>query len=187
MLISDGCFNSDLKTGTYAEQETKFENGTVAMIPQGTWVSSALTTALGVKKMNEQVGFQPMSTSDDTAAYTTTFSLQVPKTGNTKQESAALDFLDFASGSAYQQFINANNQAPALSGFTTPSDLPDALVSAYKALSGASFPQLFAASFGPLPTYMSELIDGSASPDAVAEDLQQQWLKSAQAIGLSGF
>ena len=34
---------------------------------------------------------------------------------------------------------------------------------------------------------MSEMIDGSVTPEQVANDLQQQWMKSAQAIGLPGF
>jgi raffinose/stachyose/melibiose transport system substrate-binding protein len=188
-LINDGCFNSNLKTGTYAQQESQFETGTTAMIPQGTWVSPDLVKAMGVTKMNTQVGWQALSTSTATAAYSTTFSLQVPKTGNTATESAALSFLDFASGSAYQTFVDTNDQAPALSGFKTPDNVPSALLSAYQALSGAgsSYPQLFVASYGPFTTYMSELIDGSATPTQVTTNLQQQWIKSAQAIGLTGF
>ena len=67
--------------------------------------------------------------------------------------------------------------------------MPSALLSAYKALSGSetSYPQLFVASYGPFTTYMSELIDGSATPTQVTTNLQQQWIKSAQAIGLTGF
>ena len=34
---------------------------------------------------------------------------------------------------------------------------------------------------------MSEMIDGSVTPEQVAANLQQQWMKSAQALGLSGF
>jgi raffinose/stachyose/melibiose transport system substrate-binding protein len=186
-LIKDGCFNSDIKTGTYAQQESEFETGKTAMIPQGSWVSPDLVTAMGVTKMNAQVGWQAMSTSTPTAAYSTTFSLQVPKTGDTTTESAALSFLDFASGPAYQKFVNANDQAPALSGFTTPANLPSALLANYQALTHSGYPQLFVASYGPFTTYMSEMIDGSATPEQVAGNLQQQWLKSAQAIGLTGF
>ncbi|MEW1824147.1 extracellular solute-binding protein [Streptomyces sp. NPDC088196] len=188
-LIKDGCFNSNLKTATYAQQEAAFESGRTAMIPQGTWVSPDLVKALGVKKMNAQVGWQALSTSTSTAAYSTTLSVQVPKTGDTKKESGALSFLDFASGPAYQKFVDANNQAPALTGFKPPADLPTALLSAYGALAGAgkSYPQLFAASYGPFTTYLSEMINGSATPEKVATQLQQQWTKSAQAIGLAGF
>jgi raffinose/stachyose/melibiose transport system substrate-binding protein len=188
-LIKDGCFNSNLKTGTYAQQESEFETGKTAMIPQGSWVSPDLVTAMGVTKMNAQVGWQTLSTSTPIAGYSTTFSLQVPKTGDTTTESAALSFLDFASGPAYQTFVNANDQAPALAGFTTPANLPSALLANYQALdgSGTSYPQLFVASYGPLTTYVSEMIDGSVTPEQVAATLQQQWMKSAQALGLSGF
>ncbi len=189
MLIKDGCFNSTLKTGTYAQQESDFETGKTAMIAQGTWVSPDLVQAMGVTKMNAQVGWQALSTSTPTAAYSTTFSLQVPKTGDATAESAALSFLDFASGPAYQRFVDVNDQAPALAGFSTPANLPSALRASYQALSGtgSSYPQLFVASYGPFTTYMSELIDGSATPEQVATDLQQQWMKSARAIGLTGF
>jgi raffinose/stachyose/melibiose transport system substrate-binding protein len=186
-LIKDGCFNSNLSTGTYAQQESEFETGKTAMIPQGSWVSPDLVTAMGVTKMNAQVGWQALSTSTPTAAYSTTFSLQVPKTGDTTTESAALSFLDFASGPAYQKFVNANDQAPALSGFSTPGNLPAALLANYQALTSSGYPQLFVASYGPFTTYMSEMIDGSATPLQVANNLQQQWVKSAQAIGLPGF
>ena len=157
------------------------------MIPQGSWVSPDLVKAMGVTKMNAQTGWQALSTSTPTAAYSTTFSLQVPKTGDTTNESAALSFLDFASGPAYQQFVNANDQAPALSGFTTPSNLPSALLANYQALASSGYPQLFVASYGPFTTYMSEMIDGSATPQQVANNLQQQWMKSAQALSLPGF
>jgi len=157
------------------------------MIPEGNWVSPDLVKAMGVTKMNAQVGWQALSTSTPTAAYSTTFSLQVPKTGDTTTESAALSFLDFASGSAYQQFVNANDQAPALSGFSTPANLPSALLTNYQALTSSAYPQLFVASYGPFTTYMSEMIDGSDTPQQVATELQQQWMKSAQAIGLAGF
>lgn len=186
-LIKDGCFNSNLKTGTYAQQESEFETGKTAMIPQGSWVSPNLVQAMGITQMNAQVGWQALSTSTPTAAYSTTFSLQVPKTGDTSTESAALSFLDFASGPAYQQFVNANDQAPALSGFSTPSNLPSALLANYQALASSGYPQLFVASYGPFTTYMSELIDGSTTPGQVGTELQQQWTKSAQAIGLAGF
>ena len=188
-LVKDGCFNSNLKTGTYAEQESDFETGKVAMIPQGSWVSPNLVQAMGVTKMNAEIGWQALSTSTPTAAYSTTFSLQVPKTGKTDTESAALSFLDFASGSAYQTFVDTNDQAPALSGFSTPANVPSALLANYKALSGSgtSYPQLFAASYGPFTTYMSEMIDGSATPAKVGSDLQQQWSQSATALSLPGF
>ena len=139
-LIRDGCFNSNLKTGTYAQQESEFETGKTAMIPQGTWVSPDLVKALGVTKMNALMGWQALSTSTPTAAYSTTFSLQVPKTGDTANESAALSFLDFASGPAYQKFVNANDQAPALSGFHTPANLPSALLANYQALARLGLP-----------------------------------------------
>ena len=186
-LIKDGCFNSDLKTGTYARQESEFESGRTAMIAQGTWVSPDLVKDMGVPKMNAQLGWQALSTRTATAAYSTTFSLQVPKTGNTTNESAALSFLDYASGPAYQKFVDTNDQAPALAGFQTPAMVPSALLSAYRALSGPAYPQLLAASYGPFTTYLGEMIDGSATPEQVANDLQQQWTKSAQAIGLTGF
>ncbi|WP_225447231.1 ABC transporter substrate-binding protein [Streptacidiphilus sp. PB12-B1b] len=186
-LIKDGCFNSNLKTGTYAQQESEFESGKVAMIPQGSWVSPDLVKAMGVTKMNQEIGWQAMSTSTATAAYSTTFSLQVPKTADTKGESAALSFLDFASGPAYQTFVDTNDQAPALSGFKTPANVPDALLANYTALAGSGYPQLFVASYGPFTTYMSEMIDGSATPERVANDLQQQWEQSATALSLPGF
>jgi raffinose/stachyose/melibiose transport system substrate-binding protein len=188
-LMNDGCFNSNQKTGTYAEQESDFETGKTAMITQGTWVSPDLIKAMGVTKLNEQVGWQALSTSTATAAYSTTFSVQAPKTGNTTQGSAALSFLDYASGPAYQTFVDTNDQAPALSGFTTPKNLPSALLTAYQALEGqgTSYPQLFVASYGPFITYLSEMINGSATPAQVAAKLQQQWVKSAQAIGVTGF
>lgn len=186
-LIKDGCFNGNLSTGTYAQQESDFETGKVAMIPQGSWVSPDLVQAMGVAKMNEEIGWQALSTSTPTASYSTTFSLQVPKTGDTANESAALSFLDFASGPAYQTFVDTNDQAPAISGFTTPANVPTALLANYQALAGSGYPQLFAASYGPFTTYMSEMIDGSATPTKVASDLQQQWDQSASALNLPGF
>jgi raffinose/stachyose/melibiose transport system substrate-binding protein len=186
-LIGDGCFNSNLSTGTYAQQETEFETGKTAMITQGSWVSPDLETAMGVTKMNREIGWQALSTTNATAAFSTTFSLQVPKTGDTTQESAALSFLDYAAGPAYQVFLNANEQAPALSGFSTPPGVPTALVANYTALVNAVVPPNLAASYGPLTTYMSELIDGSATPEKVASDLQQQWTQSATALNLPGF
>ncbi|MEV6110537.1 extracellular solute-binding protein [Streptomyces sp. NPDC051940] len=188
-LVADGCFNKNLRTGTYAEQEELFAAGKVAMIPQGTWVSADFVKSVGVERMNKSMGWQALSASTPTAAYATTFSVQMPRTGDRKREQAALAFLKFASGPAYQKFVDVQKQAPTLDGFTTPAEVPEATGAAYAALQGGtdSAPQLFAADFGPFPTYMSKLINGTSSPEQVAGDLQAAWTKSAKAVGLPGF
>ncbi|MFB6720924.1 ABC transporter substrate-binding protein [Kribbella sp. NPDC056345] len=188
-LVTEGCFNSNLKTGTYAEQQEKFAAGQVAMLPQGTWISSDFVKSVGVTTMNQKMGWQALSTTSPTAAYSTTFSVQMPRTGNEKQEQAAAAFLKFASGAGYLHFVDVQKQAPALTGFTTPPEVPAATQAAYAALEsdGTSYPQLFAADFGPFPTYLSKLINGSSTPEQVAADLQAAWAKSAKTAGLTGF
>ncbi len=138
------------------------------MIPQGSWVSPNLVQAMGATKMNQEIGWQSLSTSTPTAAYSTTFSLQVPKDRRHRHRvGRALVPRASPPGPAYQTFVNTNDQAPALSGFTTPANVPTALLANYTALSGSGtsyLKQLFAASYGPFTTYMSEMIDGSATP-----------------------
>ncbi|MGW1343232.1 ABC transporter substrate-binding protein [Kribbella sp. NPDC002412] len=186
-LTKAGCFNSNLKTGTYAEQQEKFAAGKVAMIPQGTWVSSDFVKSVGVAAMNKTMGWQALSTSTPTAAYSTTFSIQVPRTGDEKREQAAVAFLKFASGPGYQKFVDGQKQPPTLTGFTTPAEVPEATQAAYAALESDGYPQSFAADYGPFPTFMSKLINGSSTPEQVAGDLQAAWAKSAKTAGLTGF
>ncbi len=185
-MQTQGLFNSNLLTATYAQQEAALLQGKAAYIAQGNWVVADLIKQSSLQNVNDNIGWFPLAVNDATSQWTTPQSLSLPVTGNKTREAAALAFFTYASGPAYQDFVNANDQVPALSGFQTPSDIPVPNVTAYASLD-AGIPDQWAADYGDFPTFMSELITNQATPMQVGQDLENAWVKSATTLGVPGF
>jgi hypothetical protein len=77
-----------------------------------------------------------------------------------------------------------------LRGFPNPKGIARPLVEANKLFRTDSVPQFqqtLQAAYGPFETFLQSMIAGKTTAKGVAQNLQQEFEKSAKQIGLKGF
>jgi len=189
-LRDQGCFNSDYKVGTYTGEQTALTTGSTAMVAQGSFMIPDLLKQLGQKKLDETVGFAPFSAGGPLVQWQPNFAFYLPKNKDSVKLNAAASLLNFASGPAYQDFINTAGTPSALEGFETPSTVPQAIQDADAAFAKQSvgnFQTYMKADYGDFPTIMSQILVGQITPEEAGKQMQATWVKTAKVAGLAGF
>jgi raffinose/stachyose/melibiose transport system substrate-binding protein len=190
--IDKGCFNKNLSTATFADEQQALLDGKTAMVAQGPWFIDALVGTVGVATVNDTVGFSAFSDKTPTVAW---LAVQigtyfVTKNTDPEKEAAALEFIRWVSGDGYGQYLIDAKDMPVYPGFTAPADVPQPILDANEALqtSGALHNSTaLQASYGSFVTFLSEMIAGTKTPQQVAESLQAEFSKSAKAMGMPGY
>ena len=189
-LITDGYFNSDLKTATFEEQGPALLDGKAAMALQVNSYFGLLQSLADTKTLNEKIGFFPISPKGivGTSIPDQSNALVAYKTGDSKKEAASRQFLEYWMGDGYKTFIESRNTVSLLKTATTPSTVPTALVQSADALSDSvGSMQALAVANPDLYLNLGDMIQGTKTPDQVAETTQQQWEQLAKAQGVKGF
>jgi len=142
--------------------------------------------------LDQNVGFFGLSTDSDVTSWQTvgTGSVYAPITGDVAKEAAARQFIDWATGDDYQTFLDDSKQFPIITGYTAPTGVPMVQVEANDAFLANSVPQFqqtLEASYGAFETFLSEMIDGTKTPQEVGDALDEQFNLSAKDLGLPGF
>lgn len=189
-LIQEGLFNSDIKTATFVDQGNALLNGKAAMVMQVNTFFSELQAESNTAELNKKIGFFPISPDGNVGTYIPDQSnaLVAFKTGDSKQEAAARQFLSYWLGRGYQNFVNAVSTVSLIKGVDTPSAVPTALQDVAKSLdSSVGSMQALAIANPDLYLNLADMIQGTKTPVEVAQTTQSQFAQLAKAEGAKGF
>ena len=191
-LQDKGCLNEDVLTSTFTDQQQALIDGTAAMVFQGSWMIDSMKDSFGIPSLDENVGFFGLSTDSGVASWQTvgTGSVYAPLTGDAAREAASRQFIDWATGDDYGQFLEDSKQFPIIQGYDVPAGVAQVQIDANDALLADSVPQFqqtLEAAYGPFETFLQEMIAGQKSPQDVGDALDEEFEQSAKDLGLPGF
>lgn len=187
-LKSAGCFNSDATTGTWDASMKAVLSGSAAMVANSSDSVALLDSDVSgdTAKVDATVGFAGVSATKPVANYSPSplGTYYVPKTGNAKDEAAAVQFIKFITGPGYAAYVKEAGTIPTLSGTPTPKlqGLMTEVQQAYDdgaTLSVNSEIPGFT-SYGALA---QGLLAGQDTPSQVASKMQAYYLEASAASG----
>lgn len=191
-LLDAGCYNDDILTATFENEQQALMEGRAAMVFQGSWIIPSLIDSYGQEEMDATVGFFGLSENSNVVSWQTTGTgaVYAPLTGDPEREALARDFIDWATGEGYQSFLDESKQYPIIQGYEAPADLPVLLQEANALFleNGApQFQQTLVASYGAFESYLSEMVSGQITPQQVMERMDAEFQRSARLLGIPGF
>lgn len=189
-LIQGGYFNADLKTATFQDQGTALLGGKAGMAIQVNSFFGELQSLASTDELNQKIGFFPISPSGNVGTFIPDQSnaLVAFKTGDDKREAAARQFLSYWLGKGYGDFVTSQKTVSLLKGTQTPSDVPTALQDVAKSLDDSvGSMQALAIANPDLYLNLGDMIQGTKTPEQVAQATQSQFAQLAKAQGAKGF
>ncbi|MFP3464110.1 ABC transporter substrate-binding protein [Leifsonia sp. SIMBA_070] len=189
-LINDGLFNSDIKTATLVDQGKALLDGKTAMVMQVNSFFGELQATSNTDELNKKIGFFPISPKGNVGTFIPDQSnaLVAFKTGDTKREAAARQFLSYWLGDGYQDFVKAQSTVSLIKGVDTPSTVPTALKDVAKSIDDSvGSMQALAVANPDLYINLADVIQGTKTPVQVAQTTQDQFAQLAKAQGVKGF
>lgn len=188
--IKEGLFNADIKTATVNDQASALLNGKTAMVLQVNSYFNVMQAMTSTSELNQKIGFFPISPTGNVGTYIPDQSnaLVAFNTGDSKREAAAKQFLEYWLGQGYGNFVKAQSTVSLEKGVATPSSVPTALKDVAASLnSSVGSMQALAVANPDLYIYLDNMIDGTMTPQQVAQSTQQQFAQLAKAEGVKGF
>ncbi|PPF43406.1 sugar-binding protein [Pseudoclavibacter sp. AY1F1] len=189
-LIEEGLFNENIKTATFEDQGDALLAGDAAMVVQVNSFFNQLQAKTDSATLNEDIGFFPIAPSGNVGTFIPDQgnALVAFKTGDAQRESAARQLLSYWMGDGYQGFIDSQDTVSLVTGATTPSTVPDALLEVSDSLStSVGSMQALAIANPDLYIYLADMIQGTKTPQEVAQASQDQFAELAKAQGATGF
>jgi len=189
-LIEQGLFNDNLKTATFVDQGKALLAGDAAMAMQVNSFFGELQSLSSTEELNKKIGFFPISPSGNVGTFIPDQSNAVVafKTGDEKKEAAARQFLSYWLGQGYSNFVDKQNTVSVLQSTETPDTVPTALQEVAAALDGSvGSMQALAIANPDLYLNLADMVQGTKTPQQVAEATQNQFAQLAQAQGAEGF
>jgi len=189
-LIKEGLFNKDIKTATLADQATAMLKGKAAMVLQVNNFFNTMQATSNTAELNAKVGFFPISPKGNIGTYIPdqTNSLVAFKTGDAKREAGARQLMAYMLGSGYKDFVTSQHTVSLQTGVPTPSSVPDALNAVAKSLTDSvGSMQALAVANPDLYINLTDMIQGTKTPQQVAATTQAQFAQLAKAQGVKGF
>ena len=189
-LIQEGLFNSDIKTATFIDQGKALLAGNAAMVMQVNSFFGELQASASTSELNQKIGFFPISPSGNVGTFIPDQSnaLVAFKTGNSQREAAARQFLSYWLGDGYKSFVSAQSTVSLIKGVSTPSSVPTALRDVAASLNGSvGSMQALAVANPDLYLNLANMIQGTMTPQQVAQTTQDQFAQLAKAQGVKGF
>ena len=189
-IITSGLVNADYKTATFADQGEALFDGKAGMAVQLGALLSAIQANHTTEEINSNIGFFPISPSGNIGTYVPdqTNSVVAPKTGDSKQEAAARQFLAYWLGPDYSDFVKDAKTVSIQTAVPSPATVPDAAVSSFEALKDSVGAYQVEAIVAPdLYLYLADMLYGKKTPQQVAEACEAQFKQLAAAQGAAGF
>ena len=189
-LVTEGLFNSNLKTATFPDQGKALLNGDAAMVLQINAFFGELQAMSNTATLNKEIGFFPISPTGNVATNIPDQSnaLVAFKTGDATREAAARQFLEYWMGQGYPAFVKDQGTVSLEQGVSTPSTVPDALKAAAAAVpSSVGSMQSLAIANPDLYLNLDDMLQGTKTPQQVTQTTQQQFAQLAKAEGAPGF
>jgi raffinose/stachyose/melibiose transport system substrate-binding protein len=189
-LISEGLFNKDIKTATFADQGAALLDGKAAMAMQVDSFFGELQAKADTATLNQKIGFFPISPTGNVGTFIPDQSnaLVAFKTGDAKRESAARQLLAYWMGPGYADFLADRNTVSLEPGVPSPAPVPQALLDVNASVSSAvGSMQALAVANPDLYINLADMIAGTMTPEQVAKATQDQFAQLAKAAGAAGF
>lgn len=189
-LIDEGLFNEDIKTATFEDQGDALLAGDAAMVVQVNSFFGQLQAKADAGTLDETIGFFPISPSGNVGTFIPDQSnaLVAFSTGDEAQEAAARQFLAFWLGEGYPAFIEAQNTVSLQDAVDSPTTVPQALLDVHASLEDSvGSMQALAVANPDLYIFLADMIQGTTSPEQVAQQTQDQFAQLARAQGIEGF
>ena len=189
-LISDGLFNKDIKTATFADQGTALLDGKAAMAMQVDSFFGELQAKADTATLNQKIGFFPISPTGNVGTFIPDQSnaLVAFKTGDAKREAAARQLLSYWMGPGYADFLANRNTVSLEPGVPSPATVPQALLDVNASVSSSvGSMQALAVANPDLYINLADMIAGTMTPEQVAKATQDQFAQLAKAAGATGF
>ena len=189
-LINEGLFNADIKTAAMADQAAAMLNDKAAMVLQVNNFFNTMQATATTDVLNSKVGFFPISPTGNVGTFIPdqTNALVAFKTGDAKREAAARQLLSYMLGGGYADFVNAVHTVSLETTVPTPSSVPDALTAVAASLADSvGSMQALAVANPDLYLNLADMIQGTKTPEQVAQTTQDQFAQLAKAQGVKGF
>jgi raffinose/stachyose/melibiose transport system substrate-binding protein len=188
-LQEAGCYNDDLLTAQWEDSASRLLSGEVAMVSMHTGLVQQAVDAVGIDEVNATIGWTPWSESRPvvTVESSPLGTYYVPITGDDAKQAAALEFIRFVTGPAYEGYVAAAGLPPVLEGVATPDGIAQPLLDVQAAIGeyGSSIPVWsLLPGITSLVTYPSQLLTGELTPQTAVELLQVEAEQGAEQAGL---
>ncbi|WP_460776226.1 ABC transporter substrate-binding protein [Microbacterium sp. GXF7504] len=188
--IEEGLFNADIKTATFEDQGAALLSGEAAMAVQIPALFTQLQSLADTEELNEKIGFFPISAEGNVGTFTPEQgnALVAFKTGDAQREAAARQLLVYWLGDGYADFVASQGTTSVLADVDSPDTVPDALLSVNEALTDAvGGMQALAIANPDLFINLGDMVQGTKTPEEVAQATQDQFAQLAKAMGAKGF
>lgn len=189
-LIDEGLFNEDIKTATFEDQGDALLAGEAAMVVQVNSFFSQLQAKASTEELDEKIGFFPISPSGNVGTFIPDQSnaLVAFKTGDAAKEAAARQLLSYWLGDGYADFVEERATVSLQDDVETPDTVPSALLDVSASLgSSVGSMQALAIANPDLYIFLADMIQGTKTPEQVAQATQDQFAELAKAQGAEGF
>ena len=194
MLNQHNCFEKNLVTGSYANEQQRLVRGLAAMVFNGSWMISGLpaTTGYSPSYINQTVGNLPLSYDGPSVGVGAPASPMLPKTGDAAREAAARKFLQFATSPAgYAVYLAASGAPPVFKGYKNPPGVLTPILTADSNFRKYGVTDLgtgaIASWGGDFATWCQEILLHEKTPAQVAQLMDRTFYQDAHAHGIAGF
>ncbi len=189
-LVDEGLFNSNITSANFVDQGKALLAGDAAMVVQVNSFFSELQASANTEELNQKIGFFPIAPSGNVGTFIPDQSnaLVAFKTGDSKRESAARQFLSFWLGTEYPKFLADQNTVSLETDVPSPATVPDALTAVADSLPTAvGSMQALAIANPDLYINLANMLSGKMTPQKVASTTQAQFAQLAKAMGAPGW
>lgn len=188
--IEEGLFNDDIKTATFEDQGAALLNGDVAFVVQVNSFFGQLQAITDTAELDEKIGFFPISPSGNvgTSIPDQGNALVAFKTGDAQREAAARQLMAYWLGDAYPAFVESIQTIPLKPEVPMPDGVPLALQDVHNSLADSvGSMQSLAIANPDLYIFLADMIQGTKTPEQVAQATQDHFTELAKAMGAEGF
>lgn len=189
-MVKQGLSNADDATSTYDESAPALLDGKAGMVLQLTSFSTLLQATADTATIDAKLGWFPISKDGNTATVVPggDNALVAFKTGDEKKEAAARQFLTFWLDTYYPTYVKEAGVVSLEPSVPTPAGVPQVAQAASAALDGAAGSMQSEAVANPdLYVNLANMVNGTMTPQQVADTTQSQFAQIAKALGTKGF
>ncbi|HMR50110.1 MAG TPA: ABC transporter substrate-binding protein [Arachnia sp.] len=189
-LIDEGLFNADIATATFEDQGDALLSGEAAMVVQVNSFFGQLQAKADTAELDEKIGFFPISPNGNvgTVIPDQSNALVAFATGDAAREAAARQFLSYWMGDGYADFVTERDTVSLQTAVPSPDTVPQALQDVHASLADSvGSMQSLAVANPDLYIFLSDMIQGTTTPEQVAQQTQDQFAQLARAQGVEGF
>jgi raffinose/stachyose/melibiose transport system substrate-binding protein len=189
-LIKEGLFNADIATATFEDQGDALLAGDAAMVVQVNSFFNQLQAKATTDELNDKIGFFPIAPSGNIGTFIPDQSnaLVAFKTGDAKREAAARQLLSYWLGDGYEAFVKDRDTVSVEDSVATPDTVPTALLDVSDSLgTSVGSMQALAIANPDLYIFLADMIQGTKTPEEVAQATQENFEELAKAQGAEGF